>query len=111
MELSSPCLVTSPAIITVLSGILLSAQAGSTFLDMGSPLLLQSVGVVAPSGALIFGGSAAAAGTIFGSVLLFLIVTTMQTAGLPAGTQEIIQGVVIIAVLAFAGNARSRGSA
>lgn len=110
MELSSPCLFTSPAIITVLSGILLSAQAGSTFLDMGSPLLLQSVGAVAPSRALIFGGSAAA-GTIFGSVLLVVIVTTKQTAGLPAGTQEIFQGVLIITVLAFAGNARSRGSA
>lgn len=94
-----------------LTGTLLSARAGGAFLDMGSPFLLQSVGAVVLGGALIFGGSATAAGTLFGSVLLVLIVTTLQIAGLPGGTREIIQGLVIIAVLAFAGDARSRGSA
>ena len=42
-------------------------------------------------------------GDVVAFVLLVLIVTTMQIAGLPGGTQEIIQGVVIIAVLALAG--------
>lgn len=99
------------AMIAAVTGTLLSARAGGAFLDMGSPFLLQSVGAVVLGGTLIFGGSATAAGTLFGSVLLVLIVTTMQIAGLPGGTQEIIQGLVIIAVLAFAGDARSRGSA
>ncbi|WP_247893804.1 hypothetical protein [Azospirillum endophyticum] len=94
-----------------LTGTLLSARAGGAFPDMGSPFLLQSVGAVVLGGTLIFCGSATAAGTLFGSVLLVLIVTTMQIAGLPGGTQEIIQDVVIIAVLAFAGDARSRSSA
>lgn len=88
-----------------LTGALLSARAGGAFLDMGSPFLLQSVGAVVLGGTLIFGGSATALGTLFGSVLLVLIVTTMQIAGLPGGTQEIIQGAVIIAVLALAGAA------
>jgi ribose transport system permease protein len=91
-----------------LTGALLSARAGGAFLDMGSPFLLQSVGAVVLGGTLIFGGSATALGTLFGSVLLVLIVTTMQIAGLPGGTQEIIQGIVIIAVLALAG-ATGRG--
>jgi ribose transport system permease protein len=86
-----------------LTGALLSARAGGAFLDMGSPFLLQSVGAVVLGGTLIFGGCATAFGTLCGSVLLVLIVTTMQIAGLPGGTQEIIQGVVIIAVLALAG--------
>jgi ribose transport system permease protein len=86
-----------------LTGALLSARAGGAFLDMGSPFLLQSVGAVVLGGTLIFGGCATAFGTLCGSVLLVLIVTTMQIAGLPGGTQEIIQGAVIIAVLALAG--------
>jgi ribose transport system permease protein len=36
-------------------------------------------------------------------VLLVLIVTTMQIAKLPPGTQDVVEGIVIIAVLALAG--------
>lgn len=95
-------------VASAVAGVLLAARSGGAFLDMGSPFLLQSVGAVVLGGTLIFGGQASAAGTLFGSVLLVLIVTTMQVAGLPAGTQDIIQGAVIIAVLALAGDARRR---
>jgi ribose transport system permease protein len=42
-----------------------------------------------------------------------LIVTTMQIAGLPPGTQDVIQGLVIIVVLALAGglSLRRKGKA
>jgi ribose transport system permease protein len=36
-------------------------------------------------------------------VLLVLVVTTMQIAGLPPGAQDVVQGIVIIVVLALAG--------
>ena len=62
-------------------------------------------------GTLIFGGSATPLGTLLGSVLLVLIVTTMQIAGLPGGVQDMVQGVVIIAVLAAAGSGLSRRTA
>jgi ribose transport system permease protein len=97
------------AVAAALGGALLSARAGGAFLDMGSPFLLQSVGAVVLGGTLIFGGSATSLGTLFGSVLLVLIVTTMQIAGLPPGTQEIVQGIVIIAVLALAGMSGQEG--
>ncbi len=67
------------------------------------PYLLQSLGAVVLGGSLIFGGSSTALGTLFGSLLLVLIVTTMQIVGLPPGTQDIVQGFVVIAVLALAG--------
>ncbi|MGH7189884.1 MAG: ABC transporter permease, partial [Acetobacteraceae bacterium] len=60
---------------------------------------------------LIFGGAATALGTLLGSVLLVLIVTTMQIAGLPGGVQDMVQGAVIIAVLAAAGSGYSRRAA
>lgn len=86
-----------------LSGALLSANVGGAFLDMGTPFLLQSVGAVVLGGSLIFGGASTAVGTLFGSVLLVLIVTTMQIWRLAPGMQDVVQGLVIVAVLAVAG--------
>lgn len=98
-------------VLAALDGALLSAHAGGAFLEMGRPYLLQSVGAVVVGGTLIFGGSATALGTLLGSVLLVLIVTTMQIAGLPGGVQDMVQGAVIIAVLAAAGSGLSRRTA
>ncbi len=94
--------------LAAIDGALLSAHAGGAFLEMGRPYLLQSVGAVVVGGTLIFGGSATALGTLLGSVLLVLIVTTMQIANLPGGVQDMVQGAVIIAVLAAAGSGSSR---
>lgn len=96
------------SVIAALTGVLLGAYIGGAFLEMGQPYLLQSIGAVVLGGTLIFGGAATALGTLFGSVLLVLIVTTMQIAGLPPGTQDVVQGVVIIAVLALAGGVAIR---
>ncbi len=96
--------------LAAIDGALLSAHTGGAFLGMGRPYLLQSVGAVVVGGTLIFGGSATALGTLLGAVLLVLIVTTMQIAGLPGGVQDMVQGVVIIAVLAAAGAGLSRRS-
>ncbi|MGN6550070.1 MAG: ABC transporter permease [Pararhizobium sp.] len=97
--------------IAAITGVLLGAYIGGAFLEMGQPYLLQSVGAVVLGGTLIFGGAGTAFGTLFGSVLLVLIVTTMQIAGLPPGTQDVIQGLVIITVLALAGGGAIRRKA
>ena len=81
---------------------------GGAFLEMGQPFLLQSLGAVVLGGTLIFGGSGTAVGTLFGALLLVLIVTTMQIAQLPPGAQDVVEGVVIIAVLALAGGGAVR---
>ncbi len=98
-------------VLAAIDGALLSAHTGGAFLEMGRPYLLQSVGAVVVGGTLIFGGSATAFGTLLGSLLLVLIVTTMQIAGLPGGVQDMVQGAVIIAVLAAAGSGLSRRTA
>ena len=91
------------SVLASLDGMLLSAYSGGAFLDMGSPYLLQSIGAVVVGGTLIAGGSASALGSFFGSILLVLIVTTMQVAQIAGGVQDIVEGAVIIAVLALAG--------
>jgi len=96
------------SVLSSLTGLVLGAYVGGAFLEMGQPYRLQSIGAVVLGGTLIFGGAATAWGTLFGSLLLILIVTTMQIAGLPPGTQDMVQGIVIIAVLALAGGGAIR---
>lgn len=98
----------SSGILAAVTGMLLSAYSGGAFLEMGTPYLLQTVGAVVLGGTLISGGSATPIGTLFGAFLLVLIIVTMQVAGLPLGTQDIVQGAVIILVLALAGAPRAR---
>jgi len=62
-------------------------------------------------GTLIAGGSATALGTFFGSILLVLIVTTMQVSGWSPGLQQVVQGAMIIAILAAAGSGMRKRSA
>lgn len=91
------------SVIASLAGVLLGAYVGGAFLEMGQPYLLQTVAAVVVGGTLIFGGSATAVGTFFASIMLILIVTTMQIMSLPPGLQDVVQGVVVIAVLGLAG--------
>ncbi len=95
------------ALCAAVTGMLLSGYSGGAFLEMGSPYLLQTVGAVVLGGTLIAGGAATALGTLFGAVLLILIIVTMQIAGLPPGAQDIVQGFVIILVLSLAGSGRA----
>ena len=96
------------ALLASIDGLLLQAYVGGAFLDMGAPYLLQSLGAVVLGGSLIMGGASTASGTLFGCMLLVLIVATMQIAGLPSGMQDIVQGIVVICVLAVAGGGRTR---
>ena len=96
------------SLLAAVDGLLLQAYVGGAFLEMGGPYLLQSLGAVVLGGSLIMGGASTALGTLFGCVLLILIVTTMQIAGLPSGMQDIVQGLVVIFVLSLAGGARKR---
>lgn len=90
-------------VLSSLMGLVLGAYVGGAFLELGQPYLLQSVAVVVIGGTLIFGGSASAIGVFFASVLLILMVTLMQILQLPPGSQDMVEGVVVILVLALAG--------
>jgi ribose transport system permease protein len=91
------------AVLASVMGLVLGAYVGGAFLEMGQPYLLQSIAAVVVGGTLIFGGSATAIGVFFASVLLILLVTLMQIMQLPPGSQDMLQGLVVILVLALAG--------
>lgn len=91
-------------IFAALAGILIAARVSGAFLGMGDTYLLETVGAVVIGGTLIFGGRSTIVGTLFGCMFLVLIVTAMQVAGLPIGTQNIVKGALIIFVLMVATN-------
>jgi ribose transport system permease protein len=97
--------------LAALAGLVLCAYVGGAFLEIGQPYLLQSVAAVVLGGTLINGGHGTALGTWFAAILLILLITIMQIMGLPRGTQDMVQGVVVILVLALAARSPTRRSA
>lgn len=91
--------------LAAIDGMLLAAHAGGAFLEVGAPYLLDSVAAVVLGGTLIAGGSATSLGVLSGAFLLVLIVTTIQVAGLSIGMQELIEGVIVVLVLALSSGA------
>ena len=85
-----------------LTGPLLAASVGSADLELGNPYLLASVGAVVLGGNQIAGGTATVVGTIFGAILLTLLVAAVTMAGLPIEFQNIARGAVITLVLVVA---------
>jgi len=91
--------------LAAVDGMLLAAHGGGAFLEVGAPYLLDSIAAVVLGGTLIAGGSATALGVLSGAFLLVLIVTTMQVAGLSLGMQEIVEGIIVVLVLALSSGA------
>jgi ribose transport system permease protein len=57
---------------------------------------------VVVGGSSILGGKGSAFGTLLGSIFLVMIVTTMQVLRVAGGSQDIVEGLLIILVLAVA---------
>lgn len=89
-------------LLAALGGVLLSGRVSGAFLEMGTPFLLQSVGAVVVGGSSILGGRGNAFGTLLGSIFLVMIVTTMQVLRVAGGFQDIVEGMLILLVLAVA---------
>jgi hypothetical protein len=81
---------------------LLSGRVSGAFLEMDNPFLLQSVGAVVVGDSSIIGGRGNALGTLLGSLFLVMIVTTIQVLRVAGGSEDIVEGMLIILVLAVA---------
>ena len=85
-----------------LTGALLAASVGSADMELGNPFLLTSVGAVVLGGNRIAGGMMSIVGTVFGAILLTLLVAAVTVAGLPIEAKNIASGLVITLVLVMA---------
>ncbi|MCX2721522.1 ABC transporter permease [Roseibium salinum] len=92
----------SSAVFASLTGYLLASFSGGAALNMGTEYLLISIAVVVIGGCSIAGGNSNVPGIWGGALLMFLIVSMLNSYGLGAGVRLIMTGTIIIAIVAAA---------
>jgi ribose transport system permease protein len=89
------------SLAAAITAVLLVGQGGSSYLGMGDPYLLLSLGAVVIGGASITGGRGLYLGTVGGAVLLTTISIFLAATTLPSATRQIIfAATIVVAVLA-----------
>ncbi len=91
-----------------LAGVFLAAYSGGASLGLGTSYQLASIAVVVLGGSLIAGGRGIVSGLWAGAVLLTLLTTLANITRLSSGWQFIIQGALIVLVLALSRNPIAR---
>ncbi|HWK65283.1 MAG TPA: ABC transporter permease [Rhizobiaceae bacterium] len=91
-----------------LNGYLLSGFSGGAALNMGTEYLLASIAVVVIGGTSVAGGFANLPGLWGAAMLLFLLVTMLNTFGFGAGVRLVLTGLIIIGVITLAGGKRAK---
>jgi len=96
------------AVLASLTGYLLASFSGGAALNMGAEYLLISIAVVVIGGCSIAGGNSNVPGIWGGALLMFLVVSMLNSYGFGAGVRLIMTGAIIIAIVAAAsGKGRS----
>ena len=90
-----------------LTGALLAGFSGGNSLDQGEEYLLLTIAVVVIGGTDVGGGRASVAGVGGAALFMFLLVAMLNTAGAGPGPRMLLTGLIIIAVIAAAGEARA----
>lgn len=90
-------------VLAGLAGVLLAADSGGVQLDIATPYLLNSIAVVVLGGSLIAGGRSFVSGVWGAALLLTLLLTLLTVLNIPVATQNVIKGLLIVAVLSLAG--------
>jgi ribose transport system permease protein len=91
-----------------LAGVFLAAYSGGPSLGLGAAYQLASIAVVVLGGSLISGGRGVVSGLWAGAVLLTMLTTLANITRLSGGWQFIIQGALIVLVLALSRNPMAR---
>lgn len=92
----------SCAVLAAFTGYLLASFSGGAALNMGAEYLLISIAVVVIGGSSIAGGNSNVPGIWGGALLMFLVVSMLNSYGLGAGVRLILTGTIIIAIVAAA---------
>ncbi len=87
-----------------LDGALLAGYFRGANVDLGNEYLLSSIAVVVIGGTSVAGGKPNVAGIWGASLFLVLLLTMLNTFGVSAGVRLVATGLVIVTVIAVAGN-------
>ena len=92
-----------------IAGLLLSARLDSGSPGMGDPFLLSSIAAVVISGTPLTGGIGGPQRTVLGVLILGVVLDGMTLLSIDPFTQNIVEGVVVIAAVAAAIQRRREG--
>ncbi|MGE4484948.1 MAG: ABC transporter permease [Oscillospiraceae bacterium] len=90
---------TLSALFAAISGIMLVSMTSLAYLGMGDAYQMDSVAAVVIGGTAITGGKGGYAGTIAGTMIMMFIEALLVALNMPGAGKQIVNGVVIIAVL------------
>jgi ribose/xylose/arabinose/galactoside ABC-type transport system permease subunit len=96
-------------LFAAVAGLVLAARLGSGYTGAGAGFELNSIVAVVLGGTALSGGRGGVLGTIAGVLLLALIANMLNLLGISPFTQQVINGLIIIAAIAIY-TARSRES-
>ena len=91
------------SVFSATAGILLLGFTGTAYADVGQRYLFLSVGAVVIGGTLVTGGKGGYLGTVIGSLTLTLLTAVFSGFGFNNSLQQVIMGVVVIAMAATYG--------
>lgn len=90
------------AVLAALGGTLLSAITGIASIGVGEIYTLDSIAAAVIGGAMFTGGVFAPAGAVAGTLILFFLQSLLYLLSLPIAGKFILQGAIIVIVLALA---------
>ncbi len=92
-----------------IAGLVYLARVNAADSGMGEPLLLPVIAAVLIGGTSLFGGVGSLLGTVFGSIILALVINGMNLLNIKAQWQPLIIGVVLLAAVLVDLLGRGRG--
>lgn len=81
-----------------LAGVVLTTDMSAASINLGDPYLLNSIAAVVLGGTLFLGGIGGVEGTVFGALVLIVLNSLLQKAGIVNWGQFVFQAVAILAV-------------
>ena len=87
------------SLLAGICGIMLGGYFGGAFQDMGISYMLTSISATVIGGTSAAGGKSSVAGSVCGALMLTMLVSFLNVSRLPAATQELIQGVLLVTIL------------
>jgi len=91
------------SVFSAIAGILLLGFTGAAYADVGQRYLFLSVGAVVIGGTLVTGGKGGYLGTVIGSLTLTLLTAVFSGFGFSNSLQQVIMGMVVIAMASIYG--------
>lgn len=94
------------AVFAALGGIAMVGYSQQVFLNLANDLTLPSIAAVIIGGTLVAGGVGGYLGSAIGAIVLTVLTSLLTTLSMPEWARIVVQGVVLIALLAVYGRQR-----